>query len=65
MMHVFSVYAFHEGDGYGIHIEVPEDVPMDIVYKVAKEVADKIETAPVSEAEEAQEALDNYNKYDV
>lgn len=53
-MLVFAVHAFasDDGDGYNLKVDVPEGVPEDIVYKVAKDVARMIEDAPVTYVEE-------------
>lgn len=52
-MLVYSVHAFPSDDGgYKVEVEVPDGIPTDIVYKVAKDVANMIEDAPVSYVEE-------------
>lgn len=54
-MLIFAVHAFSDGDGYKLDIEVPDGVPTDIVYKVAKEVGEMIEDAPVSYVEDEED----------
>lgn len=57
LMLVFAVHAFvsDDGDGYDLKVHVPDGVPTDIVYKVAKEVGGMIEDAPVSYVEDEED----------
>lgn len=47
MMHIFSAFVYDiedgtEDGGYGIHLEVDDGVPQDVVTKIAKEVAETV-----------------------
>lgn len=41
-MEIFRVLAYDVGDGYGLSLEVPANIPADVVRKVAQELADQL-----------------------
>lgn len=45
-MRIFTVYANDMGDGYQLELDVPADVPVDIVKKVATEVSELLNKIP-------------------
>lgn len=49
MMFIFSASVYDVPDGYGLHVEVSEEVPQDIVRKIATEVAEQLNKAEFPE----------------
>lgn len=50
---IFQVFAYEVGpEDYGLSISVAEGIPADALRKIAREVADQLETTDIPEGDE-------------